>query len=46
MNEDAGLCREGGELLLNRGSVFFFFVSYRKKKKKKKEKSVDYDVTV
>lgn len=43
MDEAEGLCREGGELLLNRGGVAFFFVSY--KRKRKKEKRVDYDVT-
>jgi len=38
MDEDAGLCREGGELHLKTGGVSSFFISYCKKKKKEREK--------
>ena len=46
MDEDGGLCQEGGELLLKMGGVSSFFVSYCKKKEKKKEKRLDPYVTL
>ena len=38
MDEDGGLCREAGELLLKTGGVTSFFISYCKKKEKEREK--------